>query len=104
MRETEMEADDLRMKLHNKIAHFVVKGSASGVWNRGIVISLQLAVIGVQASSPVHLPGWVVSRRLVTEEVCIDGTRGLSPDGFKFLACLFHAQKRTSKRTETSSL
>src|SRR5262245_12403120 len=28
VRQTEMEADDLRMKFHNQIAHFVVKGSA----------------------------------------------------------------------------
>src|SRR5215472_15630687 len=30
VRKTEMEADNLRMELHDKIAHFVVEGSAVG--------------------------------------------------------------------------
>src|ERR1700750_2958222 len=73
---SEMKADDFRMMFHHKIAHFVVEGSS--VRNRANVISLQFDVIGIQASPPAHLPGAVVPRRLVTEEVCIDGTRGAS--------------------------
>src|SRR5215470_6305264 len=97
-----METDDLRMKLLNEITHFVVKRSASGGWNRG-AISLQLDVIGVQATSPVRLLSTALTRRLVTEEVCVDGTRSPSSDTLKLLACLFDAQYRTRKRTETSS-
>src|SRR5262245_37890217 len=99
-----MEADDLRMKLHHEIAHFFVEGSAGGLWNGSITISLQLGVIGIQALYPLPFPSTVVSRRLVTEEVCIDGARCFSADSFKLVACLFHAQQCASKRTKASSL
>src|SRR5215470_3304209 len=89
---TEMEAHDLRMKLRHEIAHFFVERSASGVWKGRIAINLQLDVIGIQALSPVYFPGAVHWRRLVTEEVCIDGARCFPADGFKLLACVFHAQ------------
>ena len=91
-RKTEMEADDLRMKLHHEIAHFVVEGSAGGFWNGSIAISLQLDAIGIQPLCPVHFPSAVVSRRLVTEEVCIDWVRGSSADGFQLLACMLRTQ------------
>src|SRR4029077_9546268 len=100
----EMEAHDFRMKLHHEIAHFFVERSAGGVWNGSIAINLQLDVIGIQAMSPVYFPSVILSRRLVTEEVCVDGARCFSADGFKLLACVFHTQQRTSKRTEASSL
>src|SRR5580704_11009018 len=92
VRKTEMEAHDFRMKLRHEIAHFFVERSAGGVWNGNIAINLQLDVIGVQASSPVYFPSVVLLRRLVAEEVCIDGARRFSADGFKLLACVFHAQ------------
>src|SRR5580765_2294229 len=98
-----MEAHDFRMKLRHEIAHFFVERSTGGFWNGSVAISLQFDVIGIQALSPVHFPSLVLARRLMTEEVCINGAGGFSADAFKLLACVFHAQQRTSKRTEASS-
>src|SRR5215469_12771733 len=99
-----MEADDLGMKLHHEVAHFVVEGGAGGLWNGSISISLQLGVIGIQALYPVPFSITIVLLRLVAEEVCINGERCFSANCFKLVARLFHAQQRTSKRTEPSSL
>src|SRR5262249_14360773 len=104
VRKTEMKAHDLWMKLHHEIAHFFVKGRAGGLWNGTTAIHLQLVVVCIQALFPFPFPSIVLSRRLMAEEVCIDGTRCFSPDGIKLLACLFHIQQRASKRTQASSL
>ena len=95
-----MEADNLRLELHDEIAHFVVERSAVGAQNSNVVIEPHLDVIGFQTSSPVHFASRVAARLLVTEEVHIDWARCLSADTFKLRAGLFHAQKGTSKRTE----
>src|ERR1700760_3520193 len=96
VRQTEMEADDLRMELHHEIAHFVVEGSPAGAWSGDVVINRQFDEVGIQASSPAHFAGVIVPRQLVTEEVCMDGARCLAADGFKLLTRLFHAQEGAS--------
>src|ERR1700751_2032767 len=98
-----MEAHDFRMKLLDEIAHFFVERSARRAWNGSIGRNVQLNVISVQALSPAYFPSMILLRRLVTEEIRIDGTRCSSPDSFKLLACVFHAEQRTSKRAESSS-
>ena len=80
MRQTEMEADYLRTKLRDEIAHFFIEGSAAGPRKRGAVIGLELDVVGVEAPTPARFPSLVLPRRAVAEEVCIDGARGSLAD------------------------
>src|ERR1700759_249321 len=99
-----METDDLRMELHHEVAHFVVEGSSVDVRKRSVAIKTEFYEVAIQALSPADFASAVVLRRLVTEEVCIDGARRPLADGFQLLTRLFHAEQGTSKGTEPSCL
>jgi hypothetical protein len=90
-----MEADNLRLELHDEIAHFVVERSAVGAQNSNVVIEPHLDVIGFQTSSPFHFASILTARLLMTEEIHIDWARCLSADDFQLSARLFHTQQRT---------
>src|SRR5580698_7455702 len=104
VRKTEVKADHLRLQFDHHVAHRCVKRHSGGTRSRRFGIESKLDVITRQALSPRLFPRGIRLRRLVAEEVEIDGSGGSLADDGQLGSNLAGVEHGAGERSEGSSL